>query len=195
MESLVHHLKLDCRRHGRGRKAWWARRLGVPPLTLSHWLAGRQAPNADHGLAIRDTLDQMEHEFHHQPWKDYLWDCYYLSQTVPAKILPLVILEVLLSPGLDTRTLALLSRFVERESPNLLEPRSGLLHNKVGWLLEVSGVKPKFHPDKSAPIQMLGRFSSLSPQLKRHLARYQTAIGKKWRVHDCSMKELKGSLR
>lgn len=36
-----------------GRKASWvADRLGVDPSLLSHWLAGRRVPSADHAAAL-----------------------------------------------------------------------------------------------------------------------------------------------
>lgn len=192
--SMIGRLKQDCFIKGYGRKTWWAEQLGIPPLTLSHWLAGRQRPNGQHTLRIKEILDQEERDKQLEVWEDYLWDCYYGGQAIPTKILPAVILQVLSISSVDSRTLALLSRTVERERPTFDIPESGEFRNRLGWLLEVSEHKVPFLPDRSIKTQALLSLSSQSSGMKRYLNHYQTPSGKKWRIYDCPLDSLKRSL-
>lgn len=193
--DVLRQIKSDCAHHGYGRKKWWADKFGVPPLTFSHWLAGRQKPNGKHALLMKEILDQNESNKRRKTWKENLWDCYYAGESIPSKILSGIILEILSMSCLDSRTLALLSHFVEREKLTLTleEPSSNRLKNRLGWLLEVSGQKAAFKPVRS-PREILLPFSPGRPQLGKYLCRYQTAVGKKWRLYDCPLDQLKASL-
>jgi len=187
-------LKSDCSHHGYGRKKWWADQLGIPPLTLSHWLAGRQRPNGKNALGIRNILKQGEDDERRTIWKEYLWESYYGGEKISGKILPLVILEILSLSTLDSRSLGLLSRLVEQERPSFPIPHRGPLKNRLGWLLEISGQKTSISPDRSVPNQSLLPSSLQSASLAKHFLRFQTNLGKKWRVFDCPLGSIKASL-
>ncbi len=191
--DLLRQIKSDCAHYGYGRKKWWADQLGVPPLTFSHWLAGRQKPNGKHALLLEEMLYQGERDKRRKTWKEYLWDCYYSGESISSKILPAVILEILSLSYLDSRTLALLSHVVEREKLVLEEPSSNKLKNRVGWLLEISGQKAPFKPARSSSHFLLP-LSPKRPKLVKYLGRYQTAAGMKWRLQDCPLDKLKASL-
>lgn len=194
LPPVVERLKKDCTTHGYGRKTWWARQLGVPPLTLSHWLAGRQKPNGRNSLKISEAFKHVQEESHKKAWKEYLWDAYYTGQPIPEKILPLIILEILSRSSLDSRTAALLSHFIERAHPDIPTPDTPELRNRLGWLLEMTGLKPTFAPDRSAGLQTLLKLFPRSRQLKKYLRRYQTRWGRKWYLYDCPLETLKASL-
>ena len=194
MNSLIQKLKADCDSVGYGRKKWWADQLGIPPLTLSHWLGGRQRPNGQHVFIIKEFFDQKEDDKKFTVWKEFLWGSYYTGKSVPQEILPIILLEILSSSRLDSRTLALLSRYIERESPKFDVPESGKLRNRLGWLLEISGQKALFSPDKSVRNSTLLKISDKSRELKKYLHQYQTPLGKKWHLADCPLDEIKKSL-
>lgn len=186
----LEQLKKDCSLHGYGRKKWWADQLKVPPLTLSHWLAGRQHPNGPHATKMKELLDQVGKTPLQERWKEYIWDCYYTNEHPSSKILPLIILEILSLPEIDTRTLALLSKIIEKDKPQFDIPDSDQLKNRLGWLLEASKFKVPFTPVVLTKAQSFGNFKgSLS-----YLRQFQTTLGKKWRVYDFPIKKLKDSL-
>lgn len=191
---ILKQLQKDCANHGYGRKKWWADQLGIPPLTLSHWLAGRQQPNGTHALRIRDILQESEKKQEGTAWKNYLWDSYYLGEAVPVKILPLIILTVLSLPVIDTRTLALLSRLVEKHHPVIDSPTSSTLRNRLGWLLEVSGQKAPFKPEQLFHDRELLPLTSETREFRRYLKKQRTPLGRKWHLLDCSLDTTKASL-
>ncbi len=194
MNSIVQSLQKDCEANGRGRKKWWAEQLGVPALTLSHWLAGRQKPRGENAVAIYQSLEQIKEKQHKKKWVDCLWDCYYSGQEIPLPLLPLLILEILSLSVFEVRTLALVSRMIERKKPDFPEPESARLKNILGWLLTVSGQKPSFSPVRHEPVQNILKYSTSSEKLKKYFKGFQTAAGKKWRVLDCPLQSLKDSL-
>lgn len=195
IKALFSHLEQDCQLHGLGRKKWWAHQLGIPPLTFSHWLAGRQQPNGEHTLHIKALLDQIEKDKALQGWKDLLWDSYYSHQIIPDKIFPMILFEVLSMSSLDSRTLALLSRYIEKGDP-LQFPSTfpKQLINRIGWLLEVSGLKAPFLPDKSLKIDYLLQHSEGPSGLNQHIRHFRTSTGKRWKLYDCPLDPLKDSL-
>ncbi len=194
MNSIIENLQKDCNFHGYGRKKWWANQLGIPPLTLSHWLAGRQKPNARHSMFIHEIFQQNEKEKELQIFKEYFWDCYYQGKPVPPKIFPAILLQILSSSLLDSRTLALLSRLVEKNQPTFEIPESGKIKNRLGWLLEISGQPTPFPVDRSINTQTLLHLSTKIPHFKKYSQQYQTQVGKKWRVYDVPLNTLKQSL-
>lgn len=189
MDQVVLDLKADCLRGGRGRKAWWARQLGIPPLTLSHWLAGRQRPNGRNALTIREMLGQLEQRKKCGPWEDYLWDCYYSKQDIPSKILSLVAIEILSAAVIGVRTAALMVRFFQKQRPSFEKPSSGTLRNRAGWLLEAAGLEPSFSPDRLTKVQSVFLSPSRQGSLDSYFRRNQTPIGRKWKIYDCSLDE------
>lgn len=191
---LLSTLKRECHDRGRGRKAWWARKLGVPPLTLSHWLAGRQSPNGHNAVAIRETLNELEQGKKQHLWETSLWESYYLNQEIPAKILPPIILEVLSLPTLKVRTAALLVRMLKKKKPLFEIPSCGTLQNRLGWILEGAGLPAHFPPDRSEKSQHLFRSPAQKNPPTSYLRRHQTAIGKKWRIYDCPLDSILESL-
>lgn len=192
--SLISSLEQDCLRSGRGRKAWWAKKLGIPPLTFSHWLAGRQNPNGTNAVAIRSILEGIEQDKREALWENRLWDCYYEGASVPNSLLPPIVLEILSRPLLKVRTAALLVRFLKNKNPTFEIPASATLRNRLGWLLETAGFTPLFSPDRTASVQSLFLRDSGTPSFKAYLKQHQTAHGRKWRVYDSSLDETVSSL-
>lgn len=192
--QLLQRLRKDCIQHGYGRKKWWAERLGVPSLTLSHWLSGRQRPNGKHAIQIQKILDGFEGEKRLQAWQECLWDSYYSGQPIPKKILSFILLETLERPTIDSRTLALMSCLVEKQGPSFEIPCFAKVKNRLGWLLEVSGRKPPFTPDESNGVQCLLPIPGKSGRLRKYLKKYQTSIGRKWKILDCPLNKMKSSL-
>ncbi|MDO8519668.1 MAG: hypothetical protein Q7T11_05855 [Deltaproteobacteria bacterium] len=193
LTELVRQVANDCAQHGYGRKRWWADKLQVPPLTLSHWLAGRQNPDGGHALAIKSYFDAKENDRRAEKSRLILWQSYYGHEKIPSFLLPNFILDALSKTSLDSRTLALLSVFVEHTDCPFEEPE-GKLKNRLGWLLEVSGRRAPFKPQKSSPRQDILESGLHSPRLKKYLRGFQTQWGKKWSISDCPLDEMKESL-
>lgn len=194
LNSLLQGVKKDCLAQGYGRKKWWADRLDVPPLTLSHWLAGRQRPSGEHSLEIRETLDWLQQDQMAGRWQDFLWDAYYAGEAIPKRLMPDLILLILSKNRVDSRTLALLSLITEKPTVNLPIAELPSIQNRIGWLLEVSGKKATFKPVRSVAVQSLLESASRSAGLEQYLKRFQTKIGKKWKIYDCPLEEIKKSL-
>jgi hypothetical protein len=194
LQELVKQLKNDCAAHGYGRKKWWADQLGVPPLTLSHWFSGRQNPNGESALGIKNILTMNQQDKKAEEFKGYLWGSYNRNEIPPPFLASEVVLGVLSKTTLDSRTLALLSVFSEKTKPSFNLPVSGFLKNRLGWLLEVSGQKSPFTPESSLPAQDILENSDRSSGMKKYLRRFQTKLGKKWKLYDCPLKEMKESL-
>lgn len=195
---LIKLLENDCKAHGRGRKSWWAKYLDVPPLTLSHWFAGRQTPNGERAILIYEKLNEIEKKREASQWIACLWGLYYNCKGTHhySDLLQLIIPKCL-AVSLDSRTLALLSYFVESEDIEFVEVADPRLSNRIGWLLEVSGKKTilKVHREiDTQPILSIamGDYSSL--HMKRYIQSQQTVYGKKWKIFDCDLSHLKESL-
>lgn len=192
--SLIDEVRRDCASHGYGRKKWWADQLDIPPLTLSHWLAGRQQPNGAHALRIQEIFQKSKKNKEDTAWKNYLWDAYYLGETVPIRILPLIISNVLSLPTVDSRTLALLSRLVEKYRPTFEIPSMGAPKNRLGWLLEVSAQKAPFKPEQLPNDRAFLSLASKTREFLRYLKKQQTPLGRKWHLFDCPIEATKESL-
>jgi hypothetical protein len=192
--ALITALREECRQHGRGRKAWWARKIGIPPLTFSHWLAGRQRPNGHHALAIKAVLEEVTRKKNDGVWENRLWECYFSNQGIPDPLLPPILLEVLSGPSLKVRTAALLVRLAKDGRSSFPTPASPILRNRVGWLLETAGLKAPFSPDRSVETQPLFLEASGSSAMKNYLRRRQTSHGRKWKIYDSSLDETVESL-
>lgn len=191
--TLLDEFKADCQEHGHGRKKWWASYLGVPPLTISHWLAGRQFPSGDRALAIQHALHQLQLDIEAKQWLTLLFDLHYQHITpYPTSLLPLVIPKILSASALDSRNLAFLSHLIERESPPLEPVGDPKLSNRLGWLLEISHCSASFPVNKGISMQhilKIGQSYNLSSYFKRH----QTPHGKKWKILDCDLTQIKDS--
>jgi hypothetical protein len=186
-DSVIKILEKDCRTHGRGRKAWWAKKLGVPPLTVSHWLHGRQNPNAQRTILIKEFFDANRNSNRRDKWKQILWDCYYQNVPIAPLILAAIVIEILSLPTIDSRTLALLSHLVERlpnTTETLLPTSDFVLDNRIGWLVETTGLQAAFEPNP---------FKKSQPLLAIPLS-FQTRLGKKWHLIDCPLQPIKEQL-
>lgn len=175
MKNPVEYLKEDCLTHGFGRKAWWARQLKVPPLTISHWLAKRQKPNGIHTQNILLTLEEETAKETSETWVNHLWKIYYSSQhllfppevdlsskegpsdrkqvvgssiVIEKDMFILLAVNILHAPSVDTRTLALLSNGVEtyQAAFSKVFRFNERLVNRLGWLLEISNQLAPFKP-------------------------------------------------
>ena len=78
--EVLRFLRTDCQIHGRGRKKWWADRLRVAPMMISHWLAGRRLPSAGHLSAIYFLVEQVKAEKQKAGYSDLLWRHYQLIE-------------------------------------------------------------------------------------------------------------------
>jgi len=190
--DIINRLSRDCNTHGYGRKKWWADTLKVPPLTVSHWLHGRQQPNGQHSLQIQKICEDAKQNNLRTVWKNLLWDCYYGKQKIPENVLSALIIEILSLPAIDSRTLALLSYYVEKYHVEFPLPESPEIRNRLGWLLEVSGKETDIKPHafrRPRPILIIAQ----SPALSKHLQSFQTDLGKKWKILDCPLESTKTS--
>lgn len=192
MLSVTQEIARDSRAHGRGRKKWWADRLGIPPLTLSHWLAGRQSPSGRHALAIREMINAQEREEHIRTWMDRLWETHFAKEKVPSTLLPMIVVEILSVSKVDSRSWALISLFVEStKGAHWERPADPRLRNRLGWLLAISRIRAAWKPvRKGAPQPLSLQFAGTDPYFQK----FQTKTGKKWRILDFSLDELKNSL-
>lgn len=191
--NIIDQLNEDCKTHGYGRKKWWADTLQVPPLTVSHWLHGRQRPNGIHSLKIQNIINDTKNKSSKIIWKNVLWDCYYSKQKIPDKVLSAQIIEILSLPAIDSRTLALLSYYIERNQVEFPYQESPELRNRLGWLLEVSKKTATFEPHAFRRSQSILVIAQTNPTLSKHLQSFQTDIGKKWKVFDCPIDSTKSS--
>lgn len=192
--NILTDIEQDCKTHGRGRKTWWAAKLGIPQLTLSHWLARRQNPNAKHLLAIQEVLNQGKHDEEANAWLSALIDTYYAGKISDCKsLLPLIIPKIL-SANLDSRGLAFLSWIVEREKIKFSPCDNDELRNRLGWMMELARLSPSFPVSRTAKTQNILRLThTASPMLKKHLKAQQTPLGKKWKILDCDLTATKAS--
>lgn len=191
--DIINRLNKDCKTHGHGRKKWWAHALQVPPMTVSHWLHGRQQPNGKHSLQIQTICEDAKQKKSRTVWKNLLWDCYYSNQKIPEILLSAQIIEILSLPAIDSRTLALLSYYVERNQLEFPLQESPELRNRLGWLIEVSGKATEFQPHPLRKVQPLSDTPTRSLALKKKFEALQTKLGKKWHVMDFPLNTTKES--
>lgn len=195
--SLLNALEADCARSGHGRKKWWAAQLGIPPLTLSHWLRRRQLPNGLHALAIQQQLNQNDLDRDSRKWLQYLTTLYYDNAPCPPELLTLAIPQILSVSTLDVRSVALLSALIEKQGKVDFDlPTDPKLANRLGWLSEVSGHPAPFSAYKRNGTQHLftiGNVHAHSERFRRYFYSKQTPLGKKWMIYDTDLTSLKES--
>lgn len=198
--EIVQFIKTDCQIHGRGRKKWWADQLGVAPMMLSHWLSGRRSPSSGHLNDIYSTAEQIKAENQKAHYADILWRHYYDNQAIDPFILRSAAERLMVSKGLPSRLLGLLSWLFEEFRPQAYEfgelPLSALCKNRLGWLYDSAGLKPGFEPHPFKQIQPLleiGQIDS-SNVMEKYLSRQQTSLGKRWHLYDFPLSELKEQL-
>lgn len=196
--ELTELVRQDCAEQGRGRKVWWAKRLGVSPMTLSHWICGRRQPSARHLQAIQVVADELESARHKSAWSDLLWQHYYDDSQIPGNALALIIQQLVRSSGLDTRLIALLSYLLERiEMAPIIVPRDTAWGNRLGWLLESAGRSVQWNPAKKPSptsfIEISDR-SETSDQMLEFIEGQRTPLGRRWDLYDCDISQIKKEL-
>ncbi|MBI1869578.1 MAG: hypothetical protein HYS07_00115 [Chlamydiae bacterium] len=195
LNQVSKHLKEDCREHGFGRKAWWARRLEVPALTISHWLAHRQDPNGTHTQLILDVFQEETATQNSPVWINFLWKCYFEKIPVEREFFQSIIPLILQAKSLNTRTLAFLSNIIILFQLQLTSSlhASSKLKNRIGWLMEISNFTPTIEPERRKWDFLCDIFESLNrwSNGKKYLIKQQTPIGKKWFIYDCDLTAIK----
>lgn len=187
-------LKENSLEYGYGRKKWWAEQIGVPQLTISHWLAGRQYPNAKNIKKIQETIAKIKASHTSMVWQDHLWEMYYQKFELSSEFLKLLTFQILQIDEIDARTLALLSLYIEKLAPDFEVPDNHLLKNKLGWLLQTAGIKPNFKPSDfkgTAPLVKLDLLNKKSKMAVKYLKSQQTRLGKYWQLYDCPINHIK----
>ena len=197
LSEILQFVQYDCQIHGRGRKKWWADQIGIAPMMLSHWLAGRRSPSAGHLNGIHFIAEEIKAESQKADLSEFLWRHYYDNLALDPVILRSVAERLLLSRGLNSRLLALLSWSFEEFSPRQYEiaelPLSALWQNRLGWLYESAGLDPGFEPrlfEQTRSLLEIGPTNS-GNRLEEYLTRKQTSLGKRWDLYDCPLNELK----
>lgn len=169
-------------------------------MMLSHWLSGRRSPSAGHMNHIYLTVEQIKAENQKAYFSDFLWRQYYDNQAIDPFILRSAAERLMVSKGLPSRLLGLLSWLFEEFRPQAYEfaelPLSALCQNRLGWLYESAGLKPGFEPRPFKQIQPLLEFGQidLSNVLEKYLSGQQTSLGKRWHLYDFPLSELKEQL-
>lgn len=191
---IIREILRDCRQHGWGRKKWWADALGVPPLTVSHWFANRQKPDGPHTSRIMQVLQQRQKDERVGKLAEQLWQLYSDGDSPPQVMFPLIVEDMLAATILDTRTLALLSLWVERVRISWQAPPSEAIGNRLGWFMEISSQKPQWQPNRHTSMQRIFASTHTGKSADIYWRRFQTRVGRKWKVWDCSLAEIKKSL-
>lgn len=198
--ALIEYMYQDCLQHGYGRKKWWAEKLNVSPMMISHWIAGRRNPNASHFNEIYIAIEEIIASQQKVVWSDFLWKRYYENNKISDSLLFNIVENLLKSEGLPTRLLALLSWFFENNTikPCLQPPVVSLWKNRLGWLYESAKRKPGF---SSSKLKKTGTLLEIStPDMleekyfKEYLLSKQTNLGHKWQLYDCSLDTIKEQL-
>ena len=200
--SIIDFVRQDCAEWGRGRKKWWALKLCVSQMTLSHWLTGRREPNAAHLNDIYITYEEFQANKQKAVWSNWLWQNYYENRDLDGILLKTVALHLVKADGLSSRTLALLSWCVAKYKVPPLEQSetlyASLWHNKIGWLYESAGLKSHLTPVwLRAPGTLLetAKFDLQNhTMLRLYFERQQTDLGQKWFLYDCLLDNLKEKL-
>lgn len=191
-------VKEDCASYGYGRKKWWAEQIGVPQLTISHWFANRQLPNAKNLKSIQNELNELHTNKASEALREHLWELYYQDFNVDSYFIKFATIEILKAKEIDSRTLGLLSFYIERLGAfDFKVPSENNLRNKLGWLLETAKVSPSFEPAKlKEPLGLIKL--SIKPLNKdlliSYLSKQQTKLGRKWHVFDCPINQIKENL-
>ena len=198
--AIVEFLRRDCETNERGRKKWWADKLGVSPMMLSHWLVGRRRPNAAHISKLFFAYEELKASKEREAWSTWLWQNYYDNKDVAPALLKNVAQSLMKADGLQSRTLALLSWFFSKSKPMPFAQSEilnvGIWNNKIGWLYESAGLQSDLKPERANGSAMLLDVSSFerSDHFYSYLERQQTELGRKWRLYDCPLDELKEKL-
>lgn len=199
---IIDFVKRDCADRGRGGKKWWAHKLGISQMTLSHWLTGRRQPNASHLNAIYVAREEFEASKQKSVWLDLLWQSYYENKGLDGLLLKTVGLHLMKADGLQSRNLALLSWLFEKYEVPSFEQAEVLTtshwNNKIGWLYESAGLGSRVNPIQlKAPATLL-ETNELnlvkSENLRLYFERQQTDLGRKWFLYDCPLDHLKEKL-
>lgn len=197
--DLIEFIRQDCLTNGHGRQKWWADRLGVSQMMVSHWLNERRKPSALHLNDIYRLNEQIKAEREKGDWLNHLWCAYYFDADFLSPVIRSIAIRLLTAEGLPVRALALLSwffeRFVTEPQPEHEVPIAPLWRNRLGWLYESSGLNPGYQPKE---LQETGALLEISksgvikgPFIHKYLKSKQTDLGRKWQVYDCSLDEIK----
>ncbi len=200
--SIIDFVRQDCTERGRGRKKWWANKLGVSQMTLSHWLTGRREPNAAHLNEFYIAYEEFQANKQKTAWSYWLWQNYYENRDIDGVLLKAVALHLIKVDGLSSRTLALLSWCVAKYKMPALEqseaPYASLWNNKIGWLYESAGLESYFSPVRLSSPGTLLETADFDLQnrtmLRAYFERQQTDLGQKWFLYDCPLDGLKEKL-
>ncbi|HEX21686.1 MAG TPA: hypothetical protein ENH19_03430 [Actinobacteria bacterium] len=197
---IIEYLRRDCDSYGRGRKKWWAQQLDVSNMTLSHWLVGRRQPNAFHMEQIYSIYESVAGNREKKDLADSLWQAYYNEQPIAPIWLWTTAEQLMRADGLSTRLLALISWFLEKFPPTSFNepPLIPIKRNRLGWLCESAGLEPGFDPAPIKTVTLLEMAVGLNKDnkdLKHYLRNQQTELGKKWRLYDCQLDDLKEKLQ
>ena len=114
--------------------------------------------------------------------------------------LPISAEQLMRADGLSTRLLALISWFLEKFPPTSFNepPLIPIKRNRLGWLCESAGLEPGFDPAPIKTVTLLEMAVGLNKDnkdLKHYLRNQQTELGKKWRLYDCQLDDLKEKLQ
>lgn len=199
---LIDFVRNDCEARGRGGKKWWASKLEVSQMTLSHWLVGRREPNAFHMSAFYIAFEESQANKEKAAWTNWLWQNYYENRELDPALLKAVALQLVKADGLQSRTWALLSWYLAKYGASPFKETELLAatrwSNKVGWLYESAGLEVHVEPIRSSAPGMILDIAVLDlprgDKYRSYLERQQTALGKKWFLYDCPLERLKEKL-
>ncbi len=200
--AIIDFMRRDCAGKGHGRKKWWAERLGVSQMTLSHWFVGRRKPNAAHWNTLFTVSEELQANNEKEMWSNWLWQKYYDNREIEPILLKQVAKNLMKTNGLQSRVLALLSWFFTKLEPPLIEQSDffgvSRWQNKMGWLYESAGLESDLKPARlSKPgtvLDMSNLDISNSDVYRSYLESQQTDLGRKWQLYDCALDELKEKL-
>jgi hypothetical protein len=198
--GIIDFVRRDCATFGRGRKKWWANKLGVSQMSLSHWLVGRRTPNAAHLNAVFIAHEELQANNEKKIWTNLLWQNYYEHKDFEPSLLRAIAQKLIKADGLQSRTLALLSWMFAKYPP----PDSGQSlnvsrwSNRLGWLYESAGLQSSIEPIEANEVGHLLEISGLDTSAGDHWRAYfedqQTELGRKWHLYDCPLDDLKEEL-
>ncbi len=200
--AIIDFIQRDCIDNGHGRKKWWANKLDVSQMTLSHWLVGRRTPNASHWNTLFMVSEELQATNERDMWSNWLWQNYYDNIGIEPIILKQVAKNLMKAEGLQSRVLALLSWFFAKYEPPPFEQseffNANHWRNKMGWLYESAGLQSNLAPIRLNKPEALLDIPNLDPSdsdiARFYLEGQQTELGRKWQLFDCSMAALKEKL-
>ncbi len=196
MEKLqvIERIRKDCEENGHGRKKWWADNLGIHQQTLSYWLHGHRTPSRKHFEDIDNLVSVLNKEKEFAAWKNYLFYLHYSKQKIPNDLLKDFIIKLLSSETVDSRLLGFLSFIIKNSNIENLSHLNPYLKNRLGWLLEVSGKSPVFKPAKMKTMFFVRTpLNKSNPKTINYLKKIQTPAGKRWKLYDCEINEIRRS--